>query len=157
MVITKTSTGEGRQGDVPEPTDAICAVHRRGLVELLADVLKPGEVDDGVEAERPPERDAHEREPHPRLGGQPSHVVLDADLLEVVVQEADVVVEDVAEEHCDDRHAEHVRREVDRSEDGPPLELLVQHRGQEQRDDDQQRHGQDRDSSVARMLCQKSE
>src|SRR3712207_9163001 len=65
-------------------------------------------------------------------------------LPEQVVERADVRVEQEPEQDPDDRDAEHVRREVDRTEEGPPRELLIEHHGDEQRQHDEQRDAEDR-------------
>ena len=68
IVMTKISTGRS-PGSVTwrNCCHALGAVERGGLVELARDVLQAGQVDDRVEAERPPDGHPDQRDPGPRL------------------------------------------------------------------------------------------
>src|SRR4028119_2340071 len=140
---------QARDGDVQEPLPGVGAVHGRGLVEVARDVLEAGQVDHGVEAERPPYRRPDERDPGPRQRRDPGYGP-DPELPEVEVHQPHVRVEQEPPEDPDNRHAEDVRREENAAEEGPPAELLVQHERHEQRYYNEQRHGEQ--GVLARVL-----
>ena len=94
------------------------AVHRRRLVEVPRDLLQSGEVEDEVEAERPPDGGDRERRHRPRRVAEPARRG-HADLGERGVEQAQAgrVEPDPDQRH--DRGRQDVRREERQAEEPP--------------------------------------
>lgn len=130
-----------RDGDVPDLAQQSGAVEFGRLVQLARDALEGGQVDQGGAAHVHPGRRDDDREHggvgvlEPLLGGQVE------DVQDAVEESVSWVVEVLEEQHGGDRRQHH--REVDQqAQIALPVPELVEHDGDDERDDEPEQQGQ---------------
>ena len=105
------------------------AVEHRRLLQLVRQPLQPGQVDEHVEADPPPERDEHDGGERGDAAGLPVHGG-QPDGAEQLVQHAGVLVEDEQADQRGRDAGDGHRQDQDRAEDAARGQRRVQqHRG----------------------------
>ena len=149
MTDTKTICGRSPgMRHVAVLLEVVAAIDQGRVVQLLGDVLEPGQEDDRVVAEARPDRQQHRDRQDEGRRGQPLDGFRDPAERQQHAVDEPVPLEQPAPRQADGDAAADRGHEVERPVDVDAAQLAVDHDGQRDRQDDQDRRDQQVDDRM---------